>query len=356
MKSKMLKNNIVEIPLLGGIIAFLSRCRRFVSKHDLSAFVNSYYVDKSVGEKRRLKRDLILNYLFRGISYKQFWEQSFDELDKAARRNMLSETELIRFDIRYNPHKDVYIVGNKWHAYNWFKEYYVRECCFVKREAFEESVNAGCEGMDEFVAFANRHKRFIVKPLFKDSGVGVAIVDSEGLDVKTILAKCPQSDFIAEELIVQSDALAKFHPSSVNTLRLNTVRCKDSVEVVWPILRFGRSGNIVDNAHFNGIFSVIDEKSGMAIAAGDVKRHKYVEHPDTHCPLVGFKVPQWEEACELVRLLATKTEGLRFIGWDLAHTDKGWVLVEANTSPGILSPMVTGVGIRKEFMAIKKRM
>ena len=156
-------------------------------------------------------------------------------------------------------------------------------------------------------------------------------------------------------MIRQREELARFHPQSVNTLRLNTIRCKDSIEVVWAILRYGRNNRIVDNAHFGGLFSVIDD-NGVAVAAGDVDRHQYVTHPDTGVCLTGFKVPDWEKACEMVRSLATKVGDLRFIGWDLAFTDRGWILVEANTSPGILSPMVTGQGIREEFRNYKRRM
>lgn len=306
-------------------------------KKEVVGECQSLYQDKNDGEKDRIAKDMMYWYLRRGISPKQYWEQRFDCLSKDAKLSMLPQRELALFDKQYNPKKDIHIIGNKYECYERLKEYYGRECILVNDKTRK----------DEFESFVNTQKRIIIKPLYNDSGKGVRLYNYGD--------ELPSYPFIAEELIRQSNELARFHPQSVNTLRLNTIRCKDSVEVVWAILRYGRNNNIVDNAHFGGLFSVIDD-NGVAIAAGDVHRHTYVTHPDTGVALTGFKVPDWEKACEMVRSLATKVGDLRFVGWDLAFTDKGWILVEANTSPGILSPMVTGQGVREEFRRLKRRM
>lgn len=308
-------------------------------RNEIIQFCDKNYADKSVAQREWIKKDMAHWYLKKGISPTQYWEQCFDTLTKSAKKEMLPKMELTLFHEKYNPKRDIHIVGNKYECYERFKEYYGRECMLVK-----DPTKIG----NDFEEFAKKHNKFIIKPLFKDSGVGVEVFTYGE-------SKVPDYPFIAEELIIQSDALAKFHPQSVNTLRLNTIRCKDSI-VVWQcILRYGQGANVVDNAHFGGCFSVIDDK-GYAIAAGDVKRHKFKVHPDTGVALTGFKVPDWEQACEIVRNLATMVDGLRYIGWDLAHTDKGWILVEANTEPGILPPMVTGKGVAKEFYSIKRKM
>lgn len=308
-------------------------------KNVIHNFCTEHYRDKTDTQKKWIEKDMKHWYIMRTISPTQYWEQSFDILPRSAKNNMLPKCELIRFDEKYNPKEDVHIVGNKYECYERFKEYYGRECMLV---------NDPSAIGKEFEDLCVRKKKLIIKPLFKDSGVGVEVFTHGE-------SKVPDYPFIAEEIIKQSDALAKFHPLSVNTLRLNTIKCKDSILVWQCILRYGRSGNVVDNAHFGGCFSVIDD-NGYAIAAGDVKRHIFTVHPDSGVPLTGFKVPDWEQACELVRHLATKVGGLRYIGWDLAHTDKGWIIVEANTGPGILSPAVTGKGIAKEFYNIIRRM
>lgn len=308
-------------------------------KKELITFCDEFFQDKTDLQKAWIKKDMKYWYLVKGISFHQYWEQSFDLISKSAKKSMLPKSELSHFDEKYNPKNDVHIVGNKYECYERFKEYYGRECILVNDPA-----RLG----KDFEDYCVRKKTFIIKPLFKDSGVGVEVFTYGE-------SKVPDYPFIAEEIIKQSDALAKFHPQSVNTLRINTIRCKDSIMVWQCILRYGRSGNVVDNAHFGGCFSVIDNQ-GYAIAAGDVKRHRYSVHPDSGVPLTGFKVPDWEDACELVRHWATMVGGLRYIGWDLAHTDNGWILVEANTQPGILTPIVTGKGVAKEFYNIKRRM
>ena len=308
-------------------------------KNTIKSFCDDHFRDETDSKRKWIEKDMKHWYIMRNIFPAQYWEQSFDLITKSAKKSMLPKCELTRFDEKYNLKTDIHIIGNKYECYERFKEYYGRECMLVKNPS---------EMGGAFEAFCARHKKVIIKPLFNDSGVGVEIFTYGE-------SKVPSYPFIAEEIIKQSDALAKFHPQSVNTLRLNTIRCKDEVLVWQCILRYGRGNNHVDNAHFGGCFSAIDN-NGYAIAAGDIKRHVFNVHPDSGVALTGFKVPDWEQACEMVKLLATKVGGLRYVGWDLAHTDNGWVVIEANTSPGILTPAVTGKGVAKEFYEIKSRM
>ena len=47
-------------------------------------------------------------------------------------------------------------------------------------------------------------------------------------------------------------------------------------------------------------------------------------------PIEGFQLPVWTEACQLAREAARLFLPLRFVGWDIALTETGPVLVEAN--------------------------
>ena len=46
----------------------------------------------------------------------------------------------------------------------------------------------------------------------------------------------------------------------------------------------------------------------------------------------------------------------RIMGWDMALTDKGWVVVECNYGPELLIQWASGRGVRDEFEVIKERL
>ena len=54
-------------------------------------------------------------------------------------------------------------------------------------------------------------------------------------------------------------------------------------------------------------------------------------HPLTGLPLAGFQLPLWQEACSLVLATAPKFLPLRAIGWDVALTPQGPVILEGNS-------------------------
>ena len=57
-----------------------------------------------------------------------------------------------------------------------------------------------------------------------------------------------------------------------------------------------------------------------------------ITHPNTGTVIKGFQVPMWQEAMALVEKAAQRIYG--YIGWDIAITVNGPVIIEANTHPG----------------------
>jgi hypothetical protein len=54
-------------------------------------------------------------------------------------------------------------------------------------------------------------------------------------------------------------------------------------------------------------------------------------HPVTARAIAGFRLPHWDDARRLVQRAALRFRPLRAIGWDVALTDAGAVLIEGNT-------------------------
>jgi hypothetical protein len=155
--------------------------------------------------------------------------------------------------------------------------------------------------------------------------------------------------YIVEELVKQHPAISQINPSSVNTCRILTLRNMDnSIDVLSAFIRFGRLGTIIDNLHQGGIAAGIDVETGQLrkasysplFGAGSTE-----VHPDTLFPLVGFQLPYWPEAKELVQKAAAVTPGIKSIGWDIAITKEGPTLIEGNSSWGPLAIQQTDQGL-----------
>ena len=65
-------------------------------------------------------------------------------------------------------------------------------------------------------------------------------------------------------------------------------------------------------------------------------------------PFKGEQLPEWESLVELTRKVHALFPPHRYIAFDFAHTDKGWVLVEGNWGQ-LISQYVDKVGRKKEW-------
>ncbi|MDD2490483.1 MAG: sugar-transfer associated ATP-grasp domain-containing protein, partial [Bacilli bacterium] len=85
----------------------------------------------------------------------------------------------------------------------------------------------------------------------------------------------------------------------------------------------------------------------------------YEKHPLTNVNIVGFKVPKWQEVINLAKKAAQEIPELGIMGWDVAITKEGPLLIEANQYPGHdiyqLPPHTkNGIGMLPTFEKILK--
>jgi len=153
------------------------------------------------------------------------------------------------------------------------------------------------------------------------------------------LQKLPRG--IVEEYLVQHPKMSALYPDAVNTIRVATVSWQDEetgeehFEFAYASLRMGSGGSNVDNFTTGGMVANLDLETGKALTAGvNVEGTNYPEHPDTGMPIKGFEIPYFKEGLELVRKTCTGAGIHGYIGWDVAITERGPVLIEANIDPG----------------------
>lgn len=206
-----------------------------------------------------------------------------------------------------------------------FKKYTKRDF-FVPKEG----------DFDEFVNFLGKHEVFMSKPY---DGLG-------GADVKKEYAKnienkeeyfnnAIQNRIFLEELVVQHPEMNRLCSTSVNTMRIMTFNNHGNPRILWMGLRVGNGINAIDNFHAKGMAVNIDINTGKLVGnAIDKDLNEYVEHPTTHIKFDGFQIPCFEEAKKMVLEASLESDKILVVGWDVAISDKGPVIIEGNRRPG----------------------
>lgn len=175
-------------------------------------------------------------------------------------------------------------------------------------------------------------------------------VDSEGVKVSAsmIRNKYHNQDFFFEKQLVQDSVLAKLNPDTVNTCRVMTYKNK----VISCNIRVGRKGSYVDNAAKGGIVLSLDMKSGRIREYGlrEYDLTRYYEHPDTKIKFKDYEVPMWPAVKELVERTSRMLPYYNSVGFDVATTVDGPVIIEINSGTGVYaSQMGMEYGIADKF-------
>ncbi len=279
-------------------------------------------------EKELLLADMVDCAKKYRFSYEEYFRFQLEHKSDLERRAFVSDTDRVVYIDKLNKPKNQHLFDDKVATATVFAEFYQREFCTCE--------SAG--DAERLARFLAKHKKAIVKPVSSALGIGIKAVEAEDEQTASQVAQALVKEYctrkysgaIVEEFIVQDERMAALHPSSVNTVRITTVRLDDRTVIFHPNLRIGRGDAVVDNAGAGGILAPVDPETGRVIVAGDKKGAFYKTHPDTGVRLEGFEVPCWREAVETVCNLAQVVPSNRYAGWDLALSQSGWVLVEAN--------------------------
>jgi len=222
---------------------------------------------------------------------------------------------------------------------------------YVKRDWIDTS---DCT-YEEFLAFCEKHERFFAKPVRGTGGAGARVIERDSETREKLFEICQNESLILEDIVKQHPSLAEFNAGSVNTTRVITLMCADNVpRVMFSVVRFGRSGIVVDNFHGGGVGAIIDPDTGKIISHAINRVHdKVVEHPDTHKQFFGFQYPEWEKVKAAVLDAHTMIPQMRNIGWDVTVTSDGDVeFIEGNGKPNNHLPQAPDQTGRRDRYAV----
>jgi YD repeat-containing protein len=207
--------------------------------------------------------------------------------------------------------------------------------------------------------------RVIVKPVRGLAGQGIVLAQSteQGIQIQTGKARIPLSEyrfegrFIVQEIVEADEAIARFSPSALSTIRVVTMLARSGeLLILGTCMRVGKSDSLVDNWSNGGLAIGVDTESGRLHEYGyDKHGRRHRAHPDTGLSFAGFQIPRWEEVVALASRTQREFGYFRLLGSDLAVTDKGPVLIEINDEPDIVfqeqtsGPILARPGVLKAF-------
>lgn len=197
-------------------------------------------------------------------------------------------------------------------------------------------------------------ENFFLKPVHGRSGAGQVSVGRriEGVGWELLPKRIPISaaeltdrivkagvPYMAEERMVPHPGFGCFGTDVLHTIRFVTVLDGD-VEIAQAALKIGIGDLPVDNLSKGNVVAGIDIATGV-VGSGwmlDPSESSLLPlpveiHPKTKARIAGQRIPLWQEAIAVLKQAAACFHVNSVVAWDLAITDRGPVVIEANSDP-----------------------
>ena len=291
--------------------------------------------------------DFVDCYRKRGTTWLNYMNFGFDrQRDPAIRDTFATEYKDNAVMFRCNTPERARVIKDK----GLFNEAY-RE--FLGRDYIDLRY-ADCAAYE---AFIERFDTVFAKPASGCGGDGIEKLTREQArgQFDRLVRK---GKVVIEEAARQHSELNAINADSVNTLRTCTcINDQGDVTVLYMVLRIGRKGSVVDNMSAGGLYTKLSDDGRIthpcysAVGFGTV----YTHHPDTNLPFVGIQLPMIDQVKELVVRAALKYPGTRYVGWDVAITPEGPVLIEGMIAPEPISRRHSRIPIRDAVLSPRTR-
>lgn len=250
----------------------------------------------------------------------------FDKLSNRQRSTYVTNRLSRRMIRTFNDPSYITVFEDKTLFAKHFHKYLNRELLETENMSFEQ-----------FSEFVRGKDKIIYKPAANAQGVGIRVYDDLNdsnlcgiyKEIKELNEKA-----ILEQWIPQHHILNQVYSKAVNCIRIITVCQHGQVTCLTGGVTWG-NGKKIANASASGIVSPINFKTGiLEKPAADFSGNIYEKHPITDAQLVGIKLPYFNETLEMIQKAAMEVPQVGYIGWDIAITPDGPVIIEGNTTPG----------------------
>ena len=187
---------------------------------------------------------------------------------------------------------------------------------------------------DEFVKFCEGKEDFIAKPVGGSGGEGIELIKIDKKKLKkTYEYLVSNNKLLVEEKIIQNKKIGMLNKTSVNTFRIVSFFDGKETHILNVVFKIG-NGGVTDNFSSGSMYTFVRDGK-IIVPAIDRDDNIFYEHPISKIKIVGYEIPNYDKAINLVKECAKKIPEVKYVGWDVAITDKGAVIIEGNCFPGV---------------------
>ncbi len=205
-------------------------------------------------------------------------------------------------------------------------------------------INGNGKDLREFMV-SHGLNQVIVKPVLGGGGKGIHLISmnnclpiSQLEQIDSCAGNYMRDGYLVEELLEQHEEMNKINPYTLNSIRIITLLSRDgSVEVLAAMLKTNSTNEPMDNFSQGGIVIGVDVNTGQLKKYGIMQYPQgkiFTEHPLTKTKFSDFQIPFWQEVRQTAEKAQTVFHQVKSVGWDIAVTPKGPVIIEGNQDWG----------------------
>lgn len=305
------------------------------------------------------------------ISFYEYYSFEFEKQTEVFRNSFLSYNNKYKYLEILNPRKNYILARNKYFTHLLLGNTGIEKTelfCYYNPTSIIENKSIGYDYKSILKILKDKNiEKCMIKTTESTHGKGIFLIisidykdnscylnnfDGQIFELSQLLKKEP---LIFESVIEQTEQFKLFNLSSVNSIRFLTILLPTGkAEVISAVLKIGKNGSCVDNAGNGGnIDTVVNIETGEVHSAMQFdgwRKTKMINHnPENGVLLEGVFIDNWHAIKNKVIQYQQAIPFLRAIGWDIALTDKGPVVIEMNDFWDESGQLFLGKGWKQEI-------
>ena len=187
-----------------------------------------------------------------------------------------------------------------------------------------------------------------------DTGAGTAqLGDGRVVTIEDLvddIVRCFPQGYLFQDVVEQHEQISALAGTAVSCVRFVTVMDDTHPRILYTSWKIASPAAMADNFWQEGsMLARVAPESGIVencVTGRGPEAQEVTEHPVSGMPIIGFRIPHWTAAADMVRNAHAMFPINGCLGWDVAIGPDGPLMIECNDNPGHeFYQMVNGRGI-----------